>query len=70
MHACKPSVEGALGSVDGVMQFQVELPPKDNAWVLYDPRRTTIEAMMDAIEEAGYHVTATTLGYKGETKRS
>lgn len=63
MHACKPSVEGALRSVDGVMQFQVELPPKDHAWVLYDPKRTTVEAMTVAIEEAGYHVSATTIGY-------
>lgn len=66
MHACKPSVEGALRSVEGVTQYQVELPPKDHAWVVYDPTRATIDAMTRAIEEAGYHVSSTTPGYKGD----
>lgn len=56
MYACKPSVEGALKGVPGVHRYKVEIPPKDHAWVIFDPNRTNVEELKAAIASAGYDV--------------
>lgn len=56
VHACKPAVEGALRRVPGVHQFVMEVSPGDHAWVIYDPHKTTVDAISQSIVEAGYQV--------------
>lgn len=53
---CKPLVEAALKNVDGVETFIVETPPKDHAYVIFDPKRTNIDSIKKAIIETGYDV--------------
>jgi copper chaperone CopZ len=49
-------VEEALKNVDGVQEFKVEAPPRDHAFVIYDPTRTNPEKIREAIIETGYDV--------------
>jgi copper chaperone CopZ len=42
--------------VEGVQEFKVEIPPKDQAFIIYDPLRTSEDALTNAIIDAGYDV--------------
>ena len=53
---CKPLVEGALKELDGVQDFVVEVQPKDQAFVVFDPEITSTDKIKEAIIEAGYDV--------------
>jgi copper chaperone CopZ len=48
---CVRSVEKALRSVDGVQLEQLAI---GSATVSFDPTRTTIGALIDAVADAGY----------------
>lgn len=52
-HHCQMAVEKALRSLPGVSRAEVDLEAKA-ASVVYDSEAVTIEAMRDAVEEAGY----------------
>jgi copper chaperone CopZ len=49
-------VEEALKNLDGVRDFRVEIPPKDQAFVIFDPKKANIGVIREAIMEAGYDV--------------
>jgi copper chaperone CopZ len=49
-------VEEALKNLGGVQDFIVEIPPKDQAFVVFDPKKTSPASIQDAIVEAGYDV--------------
>ncbi len=53
---CKPLVEGALKDVKGVQDFTVEAPPKDQAFIVFDPTRVSIDMIQNVIIETGYDV--------------
>ena len=56
-NGCMASVTRVLKSVPGVADAQVTLtPPK--ATVTYDPAKTDVGALRNAIEDAGYDVGA------------
>ncbi|MDC3412692.1 hypothetical protein NC797_04815 [Aquibacillus sp. 3ASR75-11] len=42
--------------MDGVKEFKVEVPPKDQAFVIFDPANTDVEILKQAIKESGYKV--------------
>ncbi|MDC3418135.1 hypothetical protein [Aquibacillus salsiterrae] len=42
--------------MDGVIEFKVEAPPKDQAYVIFNPEKTNIDELTDAIKESGYGV--------------
>ncbi|MDN5346988.1 MAG: copper chaperone [Clostridia bacterium] len=52
---CKNSVEMALLGVDGVEAAVVDLA-RGEARVTYDPGRTTVAALREAVQAAGYAV--------------
>jgi copper chaperone len=52
---CVASVTRVLSALPGVGQVAVALEP-GTATVTYDPQRTGIPAMKDAVEGAGYEV--------------
>jgi copper chaperone CopZ len=49
-------VEEALKNIDGVQDFKVVIPPKDHAFVVFDPSITNEDVIADAITEIGYDV--------------
>lgn len=49
-------MEEALKNVDGVGDFKVEIPPKDQAFIVFDPKRTDQDKIRKAIVESGYDV--------------
>ena len=51
--ACVRRVEKALGGVDGVREASVNLAT-EKATMVFDPAHTGLEAMKQAVEEAGY----------------
>ena len=55
-HRCKPLVEGALKDVEGVQDFKVEAPPKDQAFIIFDPKLVSLDMIQNVIIEAGYDV--------------
>jgi copper chaperone CopZ len=55
-YRCKPRVESALKDVDGIEDYKVDIPPKDQAFVIYDPTRTNPDIIREAIIESGYDV--------------
>ena len=55
-HKCKPLVEEALKNVEGVRNFTVEAPPKDQAFIVFDPKIVGFGMIKNAIIEAGYDV--------------
>ncbi|WP_200411169.1 copper chaperone CopZ [Virgibacillus salexigens] len=54
---CKMSVEGALKKLDGVSAAEVNLDT-GNVEVTFDESKVHVDAMKEAIEEQGYHVSA------------
>ncbi len=54
---CKAAVEGELNKLSGVEYSNVDLE-KSTVEVSYDESRVTTGKLEDAIEEAGYSVTA------------
>ncbi|WP_026908770.1 copper chaperone CopZ [Paucisalibacillus globulus] len=52
---CKMSVEGALNTLEGVSNVEVDLATgKVN--VTYDESKVTLEKMQEAVEDQGYDV--------------
>ena len=51
--SCANSISDAIGSVPGVSECSVNFGA-EQATVTYDPRRTDIEAIQDAVDAAGY----------------
>jgi copper chaperone CopZ len=49
-------VEEALKHLDGVQDFKVEAPPKDHAFVIFDPATTNPDKIKEAIIDIGYDV--------------
>lgn len=54
---CPLTVKAALRKVDGVIEVQVSWEPKE-AVVIYDDARTDVQALTEAIRDAGYPATA------------
>ncbi len=54
---CKAAVEGELNKLSGVERSNADLD-KGIVEVSYDESRVTTEELIDAIEDAGYAVTA------------
>jgi copper chaperone CopZ len=52
---CKAAVERWLSAVKGVIEAKVTLNP-GQAVVVYDPTQTDREALVKAVEDAGYSV--------------
>lgn len=50
---CVRNVETTLNGINGVKSVQVDLKGA-NAAVQFEPNQTTVQAMIDALEEAGY----------------
>jgi copper chaperone CopZ len=42
--------------LDGINDFVVEAPSKDQAFVVFDPDKLSIDQIKEAITEAGYDV--------------
>ena len=59
--SCVRHVTEALRSVGGVTEAQVDLQGK-TARVTYDPQSTTPDALIRAVEEAGYQATPSRSG--------
>ena len=51
--SCASSIESAIGNVPGVAQCNVNFGAEQAA-IEYDPRRTSIQKIQDAVKEAGY----------------
>lgn len=52
---CKRAVTEALQRLDGVSAVEVDLAA-GKATVSYDPDRVSLDALREAVEEAGYEV--------------
>ncbi len=52
---CKKAVTDALKAIDGVHSVDVDVAA-GKATVSFDPGRTTLAALKEAVEEAGYDV--------------
>lgn len=50
---CASSLADGLRQVDGVLEARVSYDER-RAWVRYDAARTTLERLIEAIEELGY----------------
>ena len=55
---CKAAVAAKLKQVPGVIAYDVDLKT-DSATVLYDPTKVTVEALIQAITQAGFQVEGT-----------
>jgi len=55
-HRCEQAIQKALGSKPGVREVEVDFA-SGQASVLFDKSRTTVQELMAAIEDAGYHAT-------------
>jgi P-type Cu+ transporter len=55
--SCASSIEAAIRSVPGVSECNVNFGT-EQASVTYDPKRTDIEALQEAVDEAGYSTQA------------
>ena len=53
---CQKAVTDALQGLSGVRSVQVDLGA-GQATVAYDPAKVTVQAMKEAVAEAGYEVT-------------
>jgi Cu+-exporting ATPase len=56
---CSETVQDALTALEGVVEADVNFAT-DEGTVTYDPRETTLEAVYDAIEAAGYEAVSET----------
>jgi copper chaperone len=52
---CKSSIEGAVNPLDGVDTAVVAIDDR-NVAITYDGSATTMDAIIDAIDEQGYEV--------------
>ncbi len=52
---CKTSIEGALGSLDGIQDVTVNIEPK-TVELSFDDGVVTLDSIVDTIEEQGYEV--------------
>jgi len=52
---CKNSIEGALAPLDGVEEATVSIPDR-NVSVTFDPDRTDLDTIVEAIDGQGYTV--------------
>lgn len=52
---CKMSVEGALNTLDGVSNVEVDLAT-GKVTVTYDESAVTLQKMQEAVEDQGYDV--------------
>ena len=59
--SCVASIEGALSALEGVAEASVNLAT-EQASVTYDPRRTAVRELVDAVERVGYTARAATSG--------
>jgi len=57
---CSASVEAALTSLDGVLEANANVAT-DEGSVTYDPDRTSLRAIYDAIDGAGYSAASETV---------
>src|SRR5688500_19643757 len=55
-HKCEHAIRKALTRFPGVHEVEVDFP-SGQASVLYDPSAVTVPALMESVEEAGYHAT-------------
>lgn len=55
-YGCKPLVEEALSQVDGIQSYAVIAPPQDQAFVVFNPEKTDVNRIKQAITESGYGV--------------
>src|SRR5215471_12344610 len=55
--SCVRRIEKALGRVDGVREASVNLAT-EQAHVVFDPSRASVESMRAAVEKAGYAIGA------------
>lgn len=58
--SCVRRVERALEKHDGVVSVQVNLP-QEKAYVQYDPARTNVEQLRQAVQGSGYDVRLSTM---------
>jgi copper chaperone CopZ len=42
--------------VEGIQDFKVEAPPKDQAFIVFDPQRIDLDKIQKAITDTGYDV--------------
>jgi Cu+-exporting ATPase len=63
--SCVASIEGALAALDGVTEASVNLAT-ERATVVYDPRRTSVRELVDAVERVGYSARDATPRAEGE----
>lgn len=61
---CQPRVEAAVKSVPGVREVRFNEEKSQEVTVIYDPSRTTPEAIIRAIEKGGDEVTEVIAGGK------
>ncbi|MEW6044879.1 MAG: copper ion binding protein [Bacillota bacterium] len=54
---CRRAITESVGRVAGVRSVDVDLTGK-TVTVAFDPGRTTVDSVREAIEEAGYDVTS------------
>jgi copper chaperone CopZ len=52
---CKAAVAAKLKQVPGVIAYDIDLKT-DSATVLYDPTKVTVDALIQAIIQAGFQV--------------
>ena len=55
---CKAAVAAKLKQIPGVIAYDVDLKT-DSATVLYDPTKVTVDALIQAITQAGFQVKGT-----------
>jgi len=58
-HRCNETVQTSLMQYDGVHEVEVDFNSKQ-ASVLYDQKQVTVKQLMEAVTDAGYHVTGMT----------
>ncbi|MEZ5334053.1 MAG: copper ion binding protein [Methanolobus sp.] len=54
---CKANVEKSIGAVAGVSEVKVDLTAK-NATVTFEPELASLDAIKEAVTDAGYTVVA------------
>ncbi|OPZ24031.1 MAG: Heavy-metal-associated domain protein [bacterium ADurb.BinA186] len=53
---CIVKIEGALKKLDGIKYAKATIAPQDNLYVIFDPKRVTLEQIKTAIESTGKKV--------------
>ena len=55
-HKCELAIQKSLTNLPGVHEVEVDFN-SGQASVLYDHKQVNVKSLMDAVTEAGYHVT-------------